>query len=375
MDNRLNNLFILYLDSPRRRNILSVGDEPKGDSYLLYGLHEYQKSGLKVRHNLEKPKRSSRIVHIMSWLINKSLRLYGGIGGDFRSVISNLHSINQSDVVLSTSDTVGIPLSLFKARGWVKPPMIYVSIGLPERIQRFRSERVVENYCKLFSKVDTFVGYGYEECRLLKSLIKNGVSADSVYFVPFGVDADFFSPVFEKKEYPVDFLTIGADSQRDFSLLLALARNNSSYNFEIITSKDQRDKFEDIPGNIRVMCDIPLELMKRRLEETFAVILPIKENSYSGATTTLLQAMAMEKPVIVSRVGAIRNGYHLEDGYNCLFVEPGNEEQLAQKANELLSNLHLRNTIAKNARKTVLQHLTWDHYLDSMNKILHKRFC
>ena len=48
----------------------------------------------------------------------------------------------------------------------------------------------------------------------------------------------------------------------------------------------------------------------RRAEMSLArariVVLPLKPNSYSGATTTLLQAMAMGKPLVVSAVGATR---------------------------------------------------------------------
>ena len=63
--------------------------------------------------------------------------------------------------------------------------------------------------------------------------------------------------------------------------------------------------------------------MKRRLEEARVVALPVLDNSYSGATTVLLQAMALGKPVVVSRTKAIARGYGLADGDNCRLVEPG----------------------------------------------------
>ena len=63
--------------------------------------------------------------------------------------------------------------------------------------------------------------------------------------------------------------------------------------------------------------------MRDRLASARVVALPVRDNSYSGATTTLLQAMAMAKPVVVSRTAAIAAGYELEDGVNCRLVEPG----------------------------------------------------
>jgi hypothetical protein len=44
------------------------------------------------------------------------------------------------------------------------------------------------------------------------------------------------------------------------------------------------------------------------------VALPVRENTYSGATTVLLQALALGKPVVVSRTSAIATGYGLWTG-------------------------------------------------------------
>jgi len=74
--------------------------------------------------------------------------------------------------------------------------------------------------------------------------------------------------------------------------------------------------------------------------------------------------------VVVSRVGAIRDGYYLKDGYNCLFIEPGDEEELIRKTNLLVSDVQLQKTIARNACKTVRQNLTWEHYINNMRVVL-----
>ncbi len=65
------------------------------------------------------------------------------------------------------------------------------------------------------------------------------------------------------------------------------------------------------------------------------VALPVRDNSYSGATTVLLQAMAMAKPVVVSRTAAIADGYDLEDGVNCRLVEPGADGASSVRSLEL----------------------------------------
>ena len=61
------------------------------------------------------------------------------------------------------------------------------------------------------------------------------------------------------------------------------------------------------------------------LPDARVVALPVRDNAYSGATTTLLQAMALAKPVVVSRTAAIADGYWLEDGTNVRLVPPGDD--------------------------------------------------
>ena len=372
VEKRLQSLFLLYMDSPRRRAVLKESLYSRGDNYLLFGLEEYQAAGLGVRHNLETPRRSSRAVHFLSRMINKSLRAYGGIGGDFRSVIACRQQMNRSDVILSTVDPVGIPLALCKAKGVINRPALYTSVGFPERIPRFRTSRAEIAYREMFGQMDGFIGYGYEECSLLRTWL-NKEDDDFVHFVPFGVDVDYFSASATRVKTETNVLTIGADPNRDFPLLFALAKARPEYSIEIVTSKDHMQRWDKVPGNVKVLCDIPLAHMKDRMEASTAVLLPIKENSYSGATTTLLQAMAMEKPVIVSRVGAIRDGYHLKDGCNCLLVRPGNKEEFIRKTDLLLSNTRLQKSLADNACKTIRQNLTWKHYVNSMQSVL--KYC
>ncbi len=86
----------------------------------------------------------------------------------------------------------------------------------------------------------------------------------------------------------------------------------------------------------------------------------MRENTYSGATTTLLQAMACGKPVVVTRTAAIARGYHLEDGVNCRLVPPGDLAALEQAVVSVLDDHGLAAGLGLRARETVERNLTWD---------------
>jgi glycosyltransferase involved in cell wall biosynthesis len=115
---------------------------------------------------------------------------------------------------------------------------------------------------------------------------------------------------------------------------------------------------------------VPLEVVRERLARARVVALPVRENSYSGATTTLLQAMAMAKPVVVSRTDAIADGYDLEDRVNCRFVAPGDLDAFEHALLELLTDAGGAAGLGVRARETVTRRYSWERYTDALWELL-----
>ena len=56
-----------------------------------------------------------------------------GVGlGDVMSVRAHLWQMNRARVVVATTDNTGLPAARLKARGALRAPLIYISVGLPE---------------------------------------------------------------------------------------------------------------------------------------------------------------------------------------------------------------------------------------------------
>lgn len=364
-------LFIFYLESENRRRVLACSSAEEGERYLLYGIDRFRKRGFTVHHNLETPTRLNRKIHIASFLLNKIVGCAGAVGGDFRSVIAFRKEANGADVILSTVDTVGIPVVLLHYFKPVRAPIVYVSIGLPERLMRFRNEFARDLYRRTFSSVDAIIAYGFEEANFLRDWLKSTQAEGRVHFVPFGVDCDYFRP-YPGSSPEVDVVSIGADPERDFHLLISFVESHPEISVRIITTTLHAESLGNVPGNVELLQDIPFLSIRDHMANARIIVLPIKGNSYSGATTTLLQAMAMAKPVVVSRVGAISRGYHLEDGVNCMLVTPHNKEELDKAIMCLLENLTMAEEIGKTARNTVERHLNWDCYVDNLLSIIDK---
>jgi glycosyltransferase involved in cell wall biosynthesis len=112
-----------------------------------------------------------------------------------------------------------------------------------------------------------------------------------------------------------------------------------------------------------------LRALAREMATARVIALPVRENTYSGATTTLLQSMAMELPVVVSAVGAIREGYGLVNDENCCLVRPGDAESLSVTLERLLNSPERMETMGKKARQHVVFNLNWSKYVKHLTEL------
>jgi glycosyltransferase involved in cell wall biosynthesis len=353
-------LFIAYRDAPERRAALSksAGDPER---YRLFGLDEFAARGATVHHNLDAP--VSPWARATGGNVNRLVHAGGAYGGDFASMLGSLGAINDADVVLSTVDTVGLPLVLLRRLHLVRTPLVYVAVGLPERLAQLR--RLQGQYRTALRDVRALVSYAESEATWLRNWL--GPEAN-VVFIPFGVDPDVFRPLDREPEF--DVVSIGADPRRDFGLLLSVAKRRPEWKLRLVASAEHARSFGDLPPNVTIETDIPLAAIRERLAAARVVALPVRDNSYSGATTTLLQALAMAKPVVVSRTDAIATGYGLEDRLNCRLVPPGDADALEQALLETLTGADAAAALGTRARETVERSLTWERYTNALWDLL-----
>jgi len=355
-------VFFAFRDAPDRRAALRAPEAL--DRYRLFGLDEVRARGAQVRHNLEREGAPPLWARALASAVNGLLRFTGGYGGDFASAFASLRKANAADVVFATSDTVGIPLILLKRAGLLRPPLVYAAVGLPERLMELRGRAMRRLYAGALRQAATIVAYAESEAEWLRKWL--APRAPAVLFLRFGVDLVAFAPDFGHGE-DVDVVSVGADPRRDFDLLKAIAAHHPELRFRIVATKDHARSLGTLPTNVTLETDLSLEQVRDRLASARVVALPVHRNSYSGATTVLLQAMALAKPVVVSRTDAISAGYALEDGVNCRLVEPGDADAFERA---LLETLADSRSLGSRARETVERDFSWKRYTDKLWEIL-----
>ncbi len=363
----MTSVFYLYRDSQLRRRALAA-ELGSAARYSLFGLYELRDRGYSVNHNLERSGPTPGWARAAGGAMKRAVERGGGYGGDFGSVLASLRHANRADVVFSTVDTVGIPAMLLARAGRLKPPLVYVAIGLPERLARLRNERMRHAYASALGLSAAVVAYSAHEAEELRRWLEGYGRSTDVVFVPFGADVDALVP---SSAPPVDdVVSVGADPHRDFELLLRIAERMPQKSFRLVIGREQARTLPPAPANVAVEVDLPFADMLARLAAARVVALPVRENSYSGATTVLLQAMALAKPVVVTRTRAIASGYGLVDGENCRVVPSGDADSFERVLKEVLRDEWQARALGASARKTVARELTWERYVDRIEQIL-----
>ena len=325
------------------------------ERYLFYGIDFFVNKGLSVAHNVVT---SSRMICMLGEFFRRFVVGCGAYAGDLEWILPVWNQLLHCDAIVVFSDRIIFPLIYLRmTRLLPRCPVVYITVGLPEKMDSFRSMGVKRRVLTEFDRLDRIVTLSVVEADCL--VTRHGFGGN-VNFVPAGVDVRYFRPM--DTVPTVDVLSIGADPFRDFRVLFDAARLLSDKTFLVVTSRTHADIFGDIPTNVRVLIEVPMSEIKGLLTSCRVVALPVRENTYSGGTTVMLQAMAMGKTVVANRIGANVSGYGFEHGKNCIFVSPQDGQTLATTLADLLEDPARRDAIGHAARRHVERELTLDRF-------------
>lgn len=191
-----------------------------------------------------------------------------------------------------------------------------------------------------------------------------GWPAHKVAFVPFHTD-----PAFVKHPVATDepFAVAAGRTFRDYPTLIAAAAHGLDIPVTIVAGKGSLGT-DPPPAGITARYDIPLPELIALMAKAAIVVLPLTEREISTGQSVLLEAMAMGKPVVVTRVnGTVDYIDHMRTG---LLVPPGDSQALAAAINTLARDAALRQRIGEAGRREVLERFLPNHYAHGVARAL-----
>ncbi len=173
-----------------------------------------------------------------------------------------------------------------------------------------------------------------------------------VFFVPLGVDIDFYKPIFAERQKYV--LSVGYDIGRDYETLMRVAERLPAIKFKVVCHPLNIKKIKKIPSNVEIFHDTPFDDLNQMYKSAGAVVITTQDDrpefgSNCSGQTALLDAMASGLPIIITRQACLDD--YVSNGKEVYLVEPYDDAKIADLVTKQMSgNL---DDFAKEARQKV----------------------
>jgi len=188
--------------------------------------------------------------------------------------------------------------------------------------------------------------------------------------VPNYVDIDLFKPPTDKIEAKYELVYVGRSGYQKnlLSFLEAVKILNKSHRLLLIGScadDNQLKIFADKHNlNVSFKANIAHEEIPKWLSASRCFVLP---SLYEGHPKVLLEAMSCELPCIGTNVQGIREV--IKDGKTGILCDT-TPKGMAQAMDSVLTDEPLRNELGKNARRYILENLSFDNILQKEIDVL-----
>ena len=251
---------------------------------------------------------------------------------------------NEFDAIFTNGENVSLPLALL-FKGSTKRPR-HITIGHRLSAPKKRSLFTV---LKAHTRIDKVFVYATTQRNYAINVLK--VPASTIALIPFHADTKFYRPL---PSVPVSENLVSAAGLewRDYVTLIAAATNLPDVTFRLAAASPwskHRNETEkrDLPPNVHARRYEYGEL--RELYASSAIVaVPLYENDFQAGVTSILEAMAMGKPVVVTKTtGQIDV---IVDGENGLYIPPGDPVAFKAAVVKLRDDAELRVRLARNAR-------------------------
>ncbi|WP_176080207.1 glycosyltransferase [Paraburkholderia tropica] len=260
--------------------------------------------------------------------------LKAALGFDLIHAWRNRRAILDADVIWTHTEqehlAVAAVLLMHAKKGGARPLLLAQSVWLLDRWPGYGALRRAA-YQRLLKRADLLTTLASENAALCGDFF--GRDARHVLY---GLNTQDFPPrppSHWKPNTPVRIAGIGNDRDRDWTTLAAALGNDARYHVRIATRR--RIPAEVRAPNVEVVRVSGLQQQHALYEWADIIVVPLRPNTHASGITVMLEAAALGKPMIVTKVGALEDYFDEKAAY---YVEPFNTQQLRDAVNALVDD-------------------------------------
>lgn len=212
----------------------------------------------------------------------------------------------------------------------------------------------------IYDKIDLFIS----PSMFLKEKVEEMGFKGKIFHLPNFLELDDFSPCYEAKENSIVYAGRLSPEKGVANLLEAV--KGLDVKLKIIGDGPIRDELEKTkPKNVISLGYMNQEQLKEEVRDSIALIIP--SEWYENNPRVVLEAFALGKPVIGSRIGGIPE--LVKDSETGYTFTPGNALDLRYKIEYLLKNPDSAVEMGKNGRRFVEKELNAEEHYRKLMEI------
>ena len=216
----------------------------------------------------------------------------------------------------------------------------------------------------IYNKIDAFIS----PSKFLANKVKEMGFKEEIFHLPNFVDTKDCEPKYDSNDKTICYFGRVSREKGLFTLIEAVKNLGVKLRIigegpleESLRFKVQSEKVD----NVEFLGYKTGEELKKKVRNSLVVISP--SEWYENGPRVAMEAFALGKPVIGSRIGGIPE--LVRDGERGLTFEPGNVEDLRDKIKYLMSNPEKISEMGRNARKFVEKELNPEKHYKQLMKI------
>jgi glycosyltransferase involved in cell wall biosynthesis len=279
---------------------------------------------------------------------------------------------NAYEHVVARADRLGLPLALLHkiARSPSSLSLISVWLSRPKKALFLRPLRA-------HSHLKAIINYGSVQMRIAAERL--GVPHHKLHHVPQPVDDRFWRPTGEPIENTI--CSIGAEA-RDYPTLI-----------EAVTGLDVRVRIAvgttvfhtgdlardlaptlgtigaaELPANVQVDRQLDHRALRSLYSRSRFVVVPLRDVEFDAGVTSIAEAMAMGKAVVVTR--ARGQADLVREGETGLYVPPGDAHALRAALEHLLTHPQEAERLGEAGRSVAMSELSLDRWVRRVADII-----
>jgi glycosyltransferase involved in cell wall biosynthesis len=266
---------------------------------------------------------------------------------------------NQYDAIISWTERLGIPFALLLKMTGVRIPHIGIFSWISGSKKAFLLKRAQSHFDKiiLMSSAQRDIAVN-----------KIGIAQEKIVLLRWPIDQLFWTP----EHIETDMICTVGREMRDYRTFL-MAMEGLPIRCHIAAggrTTDKNDEWRKVLANVTstpeniTIGNVPFDKLRAMYARSRFVVVPLLQTDTDNGSTTVLEAMAMGKAVICTKVSGQRD--IIQDGKNGIFVPQGDVRALRNAIEYLWNNPEIAEIMGKAGRSFIESHHTLDKFVNDV---------